>query len=72
MIWNYRVIKNDEQYSVYEVYYRDPDMRIVEGFSAVPSYPRGETQEGLIEDMKRYSDAFNKPVLYTDENGAIS
>lgn len=73
MSWNYRVMKRtykgmnyeEDAYDIYEVYYNDNGE--VKNWSESPTYPHGETLEELKEDIKRYEEALNKPVLDYDE-----
>jgi hypothetical protein len=71
MPWNYRVIKTSEQYTIHEVYYKDDEMTIVDGYSATPAYPRGDSIEELIGDMERYFDATKEPILSEDARGKL-
>jgi hypothetical protein len=74
MSWNYRVIKRafktpagytEVQHAVYEVYYDEDGS--VKAWSMKPTYIVGETLDELKDDLKRYSAAFDKPILDWDE-----
>ena len=74
MNWDYRVIKRtfkmpsgylEIQHAIYEVYY-DEDGN-VNTWSANPMYIAGETLDELRDDLKRYSAAFDRPILDWDE-----
>ena len=60
MTWEYRLIKMNGTYGVYEVYYEDGK---VVSHSVKPTSPRGEDIESIKEDFIRYSAAFDKPVV---------
>lgn len=66
--WNYRVIKDEDGFSIREVYYKD---EAPEAWSARPMYPCGETSEELNADLDRMREAFNKPIL-VEKNELIS
>lgn len=67
--WNYRVIRRERhheivgkwvQFGIHEVYYRngEPSMCSVDAME-----PHGETLDELLEDMKHFQSALDKPVL---------
>ena len=71
--WNYRVIRKTHdfesltnpgekwvQFGIHEVYYRngEPSMCSVDAME-----PHGETLDELLEDMKHFQSALDKPVL---------
>lgn len=61
MTWNYRVIKNAEQFAIHEVFYKEDGS--VEGYSDSPVFPRGESLEELAKELEHYASALEKPVL---------
>lgn len=61
MAWNYRVVRQDDTYTIHEVYY-DQEGRIT-AFSTNPVAPCGETLEELRVDMDRQRRALDEPVL---------
>lgn len=66
MAWEYRVMNRRGELAVYEVYYRDDGT--VQGWSAAPTFPGGETLDALRENCLQYVAALEKPVLeYDDE-----
>ena len=70
MTWNYRVLKTNTGFGVYEIYY-DEDAKPI-SYSAQGVSPRGETYDELSEDfLLRYRDAFEKPVLTVTENDEL-
>lgn len=65
MTWNYRLMTNNGEIAVYEVYYRTDGS--VEGWSATPVFPQANSLLEFTEDLKLYCDAINLPILeYTD------
>jgi hypothetical protein len=71
MPWNYRVIRSGDIYSIREVYYKDEGLFVVEGYSAEPSFPHGESLEELIDDLSRFMAASKEPVLSEDTEGNL-
>ncbi len=76
MTWNYRVVHKtqetpygvQEQYSIHEVYYGGDGAIIL--WEPKPSWPFGETERELIEDIAAMTAAYTKPVLeYNDMPG---
>ncbi|GGX73617.1 hypothetical protein GCM10011309_24620 [Litorimonas cladophorae] len=63
MTWEYRLIKVNGAFGVYEVYYEDGK---VVSYSQRPASPRGEDIEAIKEDFKRYSAALDKPAIEVD------
>lgn len=67
MSWNYRVIKHkcihtgETWLAVHEVHY--DEFCNIEGWTAAPVYPQGETIEELREAMIMYRHCVEKPVL---------
>lgn len=61
MTWNYRVMRRKEEFAIYEVYY-DEDGNVC-GYSEKPTFPRGETLEYLREEILRYLEALEEPIL---------
>jgi hypothetical protein len=61
MSWNYRVIEQDGQFSIHEVFY-NPDGSVA-GVTETPVFPRGETFDDLAADLSRYARALSLPVL---------
>lgn len=74
MTWNYRIIKrhhiasNIITFEIHEVYYNKNGK--IEGWSAGPMAPNGETILELIEDLQHFMEALTTPVLVEQtENG---
>ena len=61
MPWNYRVIEQDGQFAIHEVFYNSDGS--VAGVTETPVFPRGETLDDLAADISRYSDALSQPAL---------
>jgi hypothetical protein len=61
MTWNYRVIRTDEAFAIHEVFY-DSNGEI-NGWSADPIAPMGETQDELMKDLELIQRALTLPVL---------
>jgi hypothetical protein len=61
MTWNYRVMRKDEQFAIHEVFYADDGS--VQGYSEEPVFPRAASLELLAEELKRYAQAVEEPVL---------
>jgi len=65
--WNYRVIRKPTPdtdsvvYQIHEVYYREDGT--IEGWTAEPVTPLGESVEELREDIRYFLHAFRRPVL---------
>lgn len=59
MSYNYRIIKDEQGYTIHEVYYTKgkPTMWTDE------VVPHGETLKELKEDFKLYRQAFKRPIL---------
>lgn len=73
MSFNYRVVKkiwpgDTETYRIHEVYYDKNG--IVDGWSAEPIAPYGETKDELMVDWDMMKAAFYKPVLQ-EVDGAL-
>jgi len=64
-MWNYRVIKKDQQFAIYEVYYDDHGEPFA--FTEEPCHPYGESPEELAEDMGYFQEALTLPVLDYEE-----
>lgn len=65
MTWNYRVIEDNGQFSIHEVYYNDAGE--ITSVTEDPIAPGGETLEELQEDMAHYAEALKRHVLTMDE-----
>ncbi|MCG7498843.1 hypothetical protein MHO82_18395 [Vibrio sp. Of7-15] len=65
MSWNYRVLENEGELAIYEVYYDDSGA--VKGHSLTPTYPRAESFDGLKEELELYAEALIKPILKYQE-----
>lgn len=70
MTWNYRAVKQtvagEEIYRIYEVYYTDDGG--IEGWTAKPICPQGETLDDLVGDLKMMlHDTQKRPVLVMEE-----
>ena len=61
MTWEYRVMVRGDELAICEVYYCE-DGR-VQGYSATPVFPPGETVEELRLNCELYVTALQKPVL---------
>jgi len=65
--WNYRVIRKPTPdtdsvvHQIHEVYYREDGA--IEGWTAEPVTPLGESVEELREDIRYFLQAFRRPVL---------
>lgn len=65
--WNYRVIRKPTPdtdsvvYQIHEVYYKEDET--IEGWTAEPVKPQGESVEELREDIRYFLHAFRRPVL---------
>lgn len=70
MTWNYRVLKAGDQFAIHEVHYDDENGRIT-GYSNLPAYPRGDTFEDLVDDIRRYESAIERPVLHEKDGGVF-
>ena len=78
MSWNYRITRkstpNGPYFAIHEVYYDKEDRAYA--ITENPSYPSGETPEGLREDlMMMKMDATKRSVIDYDsvpEPGAVS
>jgi hypothetical protein len=66
MSWNYRVILQDDYYSIHEVYYDDDGN--IESWTEQPVGIGGETLEELKGDLEYYKHALEKPVLKYDKD----
>jgi len=74
MTRNYRVVKDtdkfgDDFYSVREVYWDDNNE--VKAFSSDAVGIGGYYYTELVEDLKKYQDAFSKPVLTISGNTLV-
>jgi hypothetical protein len=75
MTWNYRVIKTEitllgkvhEQYGIHEVYY--DKNRVPQSHTENAVSLTGECLSDIKEDLQYIQSAFNKPVLFYDEEG---
>lgn len=65
MSWEYRVMNRRGELAVYEVYYRDDGT--VQGYSAEPTFPSGETIGELRENCLQYLASLEKPALEYDD-----
>ena len=61
MHWNYRVIEQEGQLAIHEVFYNKDGT--VAGITETPVFPRGETIEDLAADISRYQEALSLSVL---------
>ena len=59
-MWDYRVIKTEDTYTIAEVYYRS-DGTILG--AVYPVDPLGETLADLQDDLRHYALAASKPVI---------
>jgi hypothetical protein len=64
MSWNYRVIRTEDEFTIHEVFYRDG--KTVAGWTETPVYPRAKSAEDLRQEVARYTEALNSPVLNGD------
>lgn len=66
MRWTYRVFRDNKgHYSVREIFY-EQDGKIL-GYGKEPAAPIGSSLEDLLQQMKWFKEAFNLPVLSTEE-----
>lgn len=61
MTWNYRVMRCKGEFAIYEVYYNETGK--ICGYGEKPTFPRGESLEDLREDLLRYAEASEEPIL---------
>lgn len=59
--WNYRMVDFGGYLTIHEVYY-DPN-GVPRACTERPSFPSGETLAELQEDIQRYTNALELPVL---------
>ena len=62
--WNYRVVKENDYYTIKEVYY-DKDGN-VDGWTEMDVSPGGETFEEFLDSFELYRKCVYKPVLDLD------
>lgn len=69
MSWNYRVIRRvvsgEEFFGIHTGWYNDD--KIIDGIGETPQCPGGNTVEELKEELQRFLDACEKPVLKYDD-----
>jgi len=66
MIWSYRVCRDAiGRYSVREVFYERNGALIT--YSQEPAAPIGGSAEDLLKQMKWFREAFDLPILSTEE-----
>lgn len=69
MSWNYRVLKKKHAdgcfYDIHEVYYDDEGRPMA--CTEQPVSPRGESIEELLNDIRHYAKALQKPVIDYDD-----
>lgn len=66
MSLEFRVMNRRGELAIYEVYYRDDGT--VQGFSADPTFPSGDTIGALRENCDQYLASLEKPVLDYDDS----
>ncbi|MDP2345853.1 MAG: hypothetical protein Q8O67_33240 [Deltaproteobacteria bacterium] len=59
--WNYRVMRRDDDFAIFSVYY-DADGRCT-GWSQTPAPFSADSVEGLSSELRRFAAAVQKPVL---------
>lgn len=62
--WNFRVVREDKQLSIREVYYRHDGT--VSYWTTYPMAVTSETRRGLRWVLKRMAEGAGKPVLVRD------
>lgn len=65
MIWTYRVFHDSEGYFIGVVYYERDGTLI--GYQSEPAVPIGRTAEELAQDLQWFKEAFELPILTTEE-----
>lgn len=65
MIWTYRVFHDSDGYCIRVVYYEQDGTLI--GYQSEPAVPTGRTAEELAQDLQWFKDAFELPILTTEE-----
>lgn len=69
MSWNYRIIKTtiggEDSYGIHEVYYDENGKPKMYSEDPIPAH--GETLTELREDMDRLLQAFEKPIISSDD-----
>jgi len=65
MIWTYRVFHDKDGYCVRVVNF-DRDGKLI-GYSLDPAVPTGRTAEELAQDIQWFKEAFELPILTTQE-----
>ena len=68
MTWNYRIVKTDEGYSIYEVFYDDKGKAIATTKNPTLDF-HVESVDGIKEELEIIKEAFNKSPLNMDEIG---
>lgn len=65
LCWNYRVVKEDDEFSIRLVEYKGG----APAFIHFPedSYPVKSTPEDFAKDLRRYVAALNQPVIEAEE-----
>ncbi len=65
MIWTYRVFHDKDGYCVRVVHYERNGTLI--GYHKEPAVPSGRTSEELAQDLEWFKQAFELPILTTEE-----
>lgn len=68
-VWNYRVIKDRDGFSIREVFYNKEGKIIT--WTIGGSWPYGETLEELKLDMKHLQQAFKRGILIEKRNKLV-
>lgn len=61
--WNYRVVKEDGELSIREVYYKG---KKIEAWAAEPSIVWGVNLEEISQSLELMKLALSKPILHVD------
>ncbi len=61
--WNYRVVEKDGFFGIHESYY-DDDNKKPTSISQNEMSPHGVTLDELKDNVKKYAEAFDKPILH--------
>jgi methionyl-tRNA formyltransferase len=70
--WNHRVIRREDPktgetyYQIHEVYYDDDGK--INGWTKLPISPYAESTDELRQELQRFMEALNKPILREDVN----
>lgn len=68
-MWNYRVVKEEEVYTIREVFYHE-DKR-PHSWTVDACYPAGDDLDELIGDIQHMQEAFERPILHVNGDELI-